>query len=155
MKKTILTLTGVFIFSAIIFAQDVENVKSESVVEKITIKDDTTVKTVITEDVNEVKSTVILEGTGKKEQSSSEEVIDSRAERNVSLEVDINDENIDALNDMKGLEKPLKVKDNTSSTLSDQTNEVLGKPDTTDEKMDRKAESVKNSAGRAVKVENE
>src|SRR5690606_20860432 len=130
MKKTILTLTGVFIFSAAVFAQDVENVKSESVVEKVTIKDDTTVKTVITEEVNEVKSAVILEGTGKKEQSSTEEVIDSREKRSVSLEVDKNDENIDALNDLKGLEKPLKVEDDASSTLSRQSNQVLGKPDT-------------------------
>lgn len=154
MKKVILTILGVFVLSATVFAQDVENVKRETVVEKVIVKDDATVKTVTTEDVNEVKSTVKLEGTGKKEQSSTEEVIDDKVERNVSLEVDKNTENIDALNDLQGQEKPLKVENSSSATLSGQSNQVLGSPHT-DENTAKKVESSGNSAGRAVKQDNE
>lgn len=63
-----------FLFSTSAFAQNIENVKKETTVKKVTVKD-TDVQTVIEKDVKEEVSVVKVEGTDKVNQKSEDVVV--------------------------------------------------------------------------------
>jgi predicted metal-dependent peptidase len=75
MKKVpIIAIVFGLIFSTTVFAQNIENVKKETTVKTVTVKD-TDVQTVVEKDVEEKVSVIKVEGTDKINQASEDQVI--------------------------------------------------------------------------------
>lgn len=103
MKKiSILAVAFGLIFSTTVFAQNIENVKKETTVKKVTVKD-TGVKTVVEKDIDEEVSVTKVEGTEKINQTSKEEVIKDVKTKSL----DVVDEGVNVENQAK-LEKEKK-----------------------------------------------
>lgn|SRR5690554_6935653 len=110
MKKLCL-LTVLIIFGSLTSqAQKNETVVKETVTEKVTVKDNESVKTLVKSDVKEVVSELELEGTNQREQSSSEVVIDDRSAVKTVLKVAENEENKAALSELQNQEAVEKTK---------------------------------------------
>ncbi len=110
MKKLCL-LTVLIIFGSLTSqAQKNETVVKETVTEKVTVKDNESVKTLVKSDVKEVVSELELEGTNQREQSSSEVVIDDRSAVKTALKVAENEENKAALSELQNQEAVEKTK---------------------------------------------
>lgn len=110
MKKLCL-LTVLIIFGSLTSqAQKNETVVKETVTEKVTVKDNESVKTLVKSDVKEVVSELELEGTNQREQSSSEVVIDDRSAVKTALKVTKNEENKAALSELQNQEAVEKTK---------------------------------------------
>jgi hypothetical protein len=110
MKKLCL-LTVLIIFGSLTSqAQKNETVVKETVTEKVTVKDNESVKTLVKSDVKEVVSELELEGTNQREQSSSEVVIDDRSAVKTALKVTENEENKAALSELQNQEAVEKTK---------------------------------------------
>lgn len=110
MKKLCL-LTVLIIFGSLTSqAQKNETVVKETVTEKVTVKDNESVKTLVKSDVKEVVSELELEGTNQREQSSSEVVIDDRSTVKTALKVAENEENKAALSELQNQEAVEKTK---------------------------------------------
>lgn len=109
--KKICLLTVLIIFGSLTSqAQKNETVVKETVTEKVTVKDNESVKTLVKSDVKEVVSELELEGTNQREQSSSEVVIDDRSAVKTVLKVAENEENKAALSELQNQEAVEKTK---------------------------------------------
>lgn len=109
--KKICLLTVLIIFGSLTSqAQKNETVVKETVTEKVTVKDNESVKTLVKSDVKEVVSELELEGTNQREQSSSEVVIDDRSAVKTALKVAENEENKAALSELQNQEAVEKTK---------------------------------------------
>lgn len=136
--KNLCLLAVLIIFGSLTsYAQKNENVVKETVTEKVTVKDDETVKTLVKSDVKEVISEVAVEGTDKREQSASEVVVDDRSAVKTAIKVTENEENKAALSELKSQEAA-----QTTKSVSDE--QLQNQPDT---------ERKKASASGAVKIE--
>ncbi|HLU51254.1 MAG TPA: hypothetical protein VKZ42_03755 [Flavobacteriaceae bacterium] len=103
MKKLII-LSACFLFVVLNLQAQNEDVVKETVTEKIVVKDNESVKVIVTDDVKEVVSEVKLEGTGAKEQSSTTEVKEDRSALSTAVEVQENEENIEAITELRAKE---------------------------------------------------
>jgi|GEM_PF-4963436 len=82
-------------------AQVNENVKKETTVKKVTVKD-TNVETIIDKEVEETKSIISVEGTSETNQDSEEVIVSDKKNHKVELvEKEVNLENQNKLDELK------------------------------------------------------
>ncbi|MCR9182755.1 MAG: hypothetical protein NXH73_07500 [Flavobacteriaceae bacterium] len=102
MKRTTLVTIIIALFSLVgLQAQVNENVKKETTVKKVTVKD-TNVETLIDKEVKETKSVIKVEGTDKTNQNSEEVIVSDEKKMSVELvEKELNLENQKELDRLK------------------------------------------------------
>ncbi|MEX0996040.1 MAG: hypothetical protein WDZ45_03200 [Flavobacteriaceae bacterium] len=103
MKRTAIVTLIFALFSFIgLQAQVNENVKKETTVKKVTVKD-TNVETVVDKEVEETKSVLKVEGTEDTNQNSEEVIVSD--EKNYTIEVIEKEVNLENQKDLEKLKK--------------------------------------------------
>lgn len=103
MKRIVITTLVIGLFSfAGLQAQINENVKKETTLKKVTVKD-TNVETIVDKEVDEKRSVIKVEGTDETNQNSEELIISG--EKNYSVEVIDKELNVENQKDLDKLKK--------------------------------------------------